>query len=107
MKALKAKRKKGKYKPKATPSTTIFRKGSASSRDDLTAATSTDIDEVKKSLKEKVSHKVRGNDMFAEFRTLILQLDVTPIPICEIPMESASLLYQPQSLTLCGQLLPH
>lgn len=37
MKALKAKRKKGKYKPEATPSTTIFRKGSASSRDDLTA----------------------------------------------------------------------
>jgi hypothetical protein len=51
MKALKAKRKKGKYKPKATPSTTIFRKGSASSRDDLT--NSADIpplaDEVKKS----------------------------------------------------------
>ena len=37
MKALKAKRKKGKYKPEATPSTTIFRKGSASSRDDLNA----------------------------------------------------------------------
>ena len=35
MKALKAKRKKGKYKPEAQPSTTIFRKGSASSRDDL------------------------------------------------------------------------
>lgn len=35
MKALKAKRRKGKYKPEATPSTTIFRKGSASSKDDL------------------------------------------------------------------------
>lgn len=35
LKALKAKRKKGKYKPEATPSTTIFRKGSASSKDDL------------------------------------------------------------------------
>lgn len=36
MKALKAKRKKGKYKPQATPSTTIFHKGGASSKDDLT-----------------------------------------------------------------------
>lgn len=36
LKAMKAKRKKGKYKPQAIPSTTIFRKGSASSRDDLT-----------------------------------------------------------------------
>lgn len=38
MKALKAKRKKSsKYKPEATPSTTIFRKGSVASKDDLTA----------------------------------------------------------------------
>ena len=54
MKALKAKRKKGKYKPEATPSTTIFRKGSASSRDDLTllsvnASETSHSDELKKS----------------------------------------------------------
>lgn len=53
MKALKAKRKKGKYKPQATPSTTIFRKGSASSKDDLTLlsvnSTETTEDGLKKS----------------------------------------------------------
>ena len=49
LKTIKAKRKKGKYKPKATPSTTIFRKGS-SCKDDFVGPThftnsvSTDLD---------------------------------------------------------------
>ena len=41
MKALKAKRKK--YKPEATPSTTIFRKGSVSSKDDLLVSVNAEV----------------------------------------------------------------
>lgn len=66
MKALKAKRKKGKYKPEATPSTTIFRKGSASSRDDLTQLSvnpseTSHSDEVKRS-RENFGGDVSGCD---------------------------------------------
>lgn len=68
MKALKAKRKKGKYKPQATPATTIFHKGSFSSKDDLTLLSVTSA-EVSSPQEENPSTALnKSQDSLGDFR---------------------------------------